>query len=73
MIRGLGNPQSRVVARPTGYLLRYFDVSPRDCVVTIDEVSRNSLVISPLSPDMKIDGVPMISFGFGFEAVPASF
>jgi hypothetical protein len=55
------------------YWLKYFDSYPKDCTVTIDELMRNSLIASLLSPDVEIDGLQLLSFGFGFEAVSASF
>jgi hypothetical protein len=49
-----------------------FDVWPtRDCIVGYDEVIENSLVESLLARDVLIDGVPALSLGIGFEAVPA--
>lgn len=54
-------------------LLGIFDHRPADCRITVDEIMTNSLVISLLSPDVTLDGVPAVTFNIGFAAVPAEF
>ena len=55
------------------YWLGSFDVAPKDCVITAEEIVKSSIVISLTSPDVAIDGEHLLSFGFGFEAVAAAF
>jgi hypothetical protein len=55
------------------YWLATFDTSPKDCVLSDDEIIHNQLVVSLLAPGVQIDGVFMLSIGFGFDAVRASF
>ncbi len=55
------------------YWLGIFDGFPRDCSITTTDVLDNSIISSLLSPDDHVDGVEWLSFGFGFEAVPAQF
>ncbi len=42
----------------------------RDGVISCDEIRDNSLFQSMLAPDVKLDGQPMVSFGFGMHLVP---
>lgn len=55
------------------YWLAMFDMFPKDCSITTAEVLDNSIIASLLAPDDYVDGVEWLSFGFGFEAVPAQF
>jgi len=51
------------------YWLELFDVAPhKDCVITAEEILASSLTMSLLSPDVTVDGDPMQSLGFAFEA-----
>jgi len=54
-------------------LLGLFDVSPKDCSITVDEIRNNSLIVSLLAPDLTIEGQQAVSIGFGFTAVGATF
>lgn len=54
-------------------LLGFFDIDPRDCRVSVEEIAENSLVDSLLSPDVTIDGEPMLSFGLAVELASATF
>ena len=47
-----------------------FDAN-HDCVVTVDEIKNNSLVMSLLAPDVTIDGQQALSFGMQVTAVHA--
>jgi hypothetical protein len=40
----------------------------RDCTITVDELANNPVVQGAISLDLKLDGKPMISFGFGIDA-----
>jgi hypothetical protein len=52
--------------------LGLFDAN-HDCAVSIDELENNSLTVSLLSPDLGAgNSGPLLSFGFGFEAVTAT-
>ncbi|HEY5924657.1 MAG TPA: hypothetical protein VIV11_23420 [Kofleriaceae bacterium] len=53
--------------------IHMLDTNPKDCMITNDEISNNSLVGQLIAPDIEIDGVRLTSLGFGFEAVRASF
>jgi hypothetical protein len=53
-------------------LINIFDFDG-DCVVTDDELRTNPLIQGFLMPDVTIDGVDGLSFGFGVTAVRASF
>jgi hypothetical protein len=44
-----------------------------DCQVELREVARNSLVVSLLTPDVTLDGQPLLSFGVGVELTTATF
>jgi hypothetical protein len=47
--------------------ISYFDPD-RDCTITLDELANGYIVPGVLDPDMKVDGEPMLSFGFGIDA-----
>ena len=49
------------------------DISPKDCMVTSDEIKNNSLIVSLLSPDVEIDGVQALSLGIKATATGATF
>ena len=50
-----------------------FDTSPKDCKVTVTEISNNSLIQALFAPDVTIDGMQALSFGVQVTAVPAHF
>jgi len=53
------------------FYLGFLDAN-HDCTVSLDEIRTNSVLVSLLTPDVKIDGKPTLSLGVGFEAVPAT-
>jgi len=53
--------------------LSLFDTTPKDCKITIDEVSNNTLLKSLFAPDVTIEGQQALSLGFGITAVKATF
>lgn len=54
-------------------LLTLFDIDPKDCMVTVDEIKSNGLIQGALAPDVTIDGMPALSLGIKLEAKKASF
>jgi hypothetical protein len=52
-----------------GALLLLLDRAPRDCIITSDEIKS----VSPLVPDVTIDGQACLSAGVQIEAVSATF
>ena len=50
-----------------------FDKAPADCAISADELAQSDLLKTLLAPDVVIDGVPCLSLGVGFTAVPGSF
>lgn len=57
-----------------GWTLRgLYDNSPRDCVITLDEIRNSVLLRSLFVPDVTVEGQPALSFGFGATAVRATF
>ena len=52
--------------------LAFFDTATKDCSVSFDELRYNSLIVSLFTPDVRIDGMDVLSLGVGFEAVPAT-
>jgi hypothetical protein len=53
--------------------LSLFDISPKDCKITLDEVANNTLIKSLFAPDVKLEGQDAISLGFSVTAVKATF
>ena len=53
-------------------LLGLFDTN-HDCAVSAMEVENNSLIMSLLTPDVTINGMPALSLGFNVTAVGAEF
>jgi len=49
-----------------------FDTSPKDCMVTVDEIKTNSLIQSLLAPDVTIDGQDALSLGIQVHTVKAT-
>lgn len=50
-----------------------FDINPRDCRVSVEEVGTNSIVVSLLAPDLRVNGVDLLSFSAGVDLVSATF
>ncbi len=73
--------RSRPTARPRRHPLRLsqpstgrsyltlFDKSPKDCVISLDEIRNSTLIQSLLMPDVTVEGQNALSFGFGVTAV----
>jgi hypothetical protein len=53
--------------------LGWVDIAPRDCSITTPELLTHSPFGNLLPADRTIEDRQMLSFGFGFEAVPAQF
>lgn len=53
--------------------LNLFDISPKDCKITLDEVRNNTLIKSLFAPDVTIEGQTALSVGFAVTAVKATF
>jgi len=45
----------------------------KDCAVSVNEIATNSLIVSLLSPDVKIGGKDALSLGIKATAVPATY
>lgn len=54
-------------------ILNLFDTSPKDCKVSIAEVTNNTLIKSLFAPDLTIEGQAAISLGFEITAVKGTF
>lgn len=54
-------------------LLALYEVAPKNCVISLQEINENSLFLSLHAPDQTIDGQPALSLGFRFDVVPATF
>lgn len=66
-------PDCGCIANSTGKtILGLFDTMPKDCTVSIDEIKKNSLIQSLLSPDVTIEGVAALSLGIKVATVPAT-
>lgn len=50
-----------------------FDVSPKDCAITLAEIRDNSLIQSLFGPDVSINGTDALSIGVSARAVPAGY
>jgi hypothetical protein len=53
--------------------LNLFDTAPKDCMITVQEISESPLIKSLFAPDVTVEGQAAISFGFGVTAVKATF
>jgi hypothetical protein len=53
-------------------ILGLLDTSPKDCSVTVEEISNNVLLKNLLSPDVDIKGQQALSLGLKVKAVKAS-
>jgi hypothetical protein len=54
-------------------ILGLFDTTPKDCMVTVEEIKNNSLIVSLLAPDVTIEGKMALSLGIKATAVKATF
>ena len=54
-------------------LLGLFDTMPKDCNVTIEEITGNTLIASVLAPDVTIDGKMALSVGIKATAVKGTY
>jgi hypothetical protein len=54
-------------------ILGLFDTTPKDCMVTVDEIKNNSLIVSLLAPDVKINGKDALSLGIKAGATKGTF
>lgn len=69
-----GQPDCGCEAGSTGRtILTLFDTTPKNCMVTIEEIKGNSLIQSLLSPDVTINGRQALSLGLKVEAVKGTF
>lgn len=50
-----------------------FDTNPKDCTVSLQELTTNALIVSLLAPDVTIDGVDALSLGVKAVAVKGTF
>ncbi len=67
-----GTPACGCIDGSTGKTeLGLFDTSPKDCVVTVDEIKNNSLIQALLAPDVTVEGQMALSFGMQVTAVHA--
>jgi hypothetical protein len=55
---------------PGGDAILVMDAN-RDCMLTADEIAASSIVQSLAGSDLKVDGQPVVSFGFGLDATYA--
>jgi hypothetical protein len=53
--------------------LGLFDTSPKDCVVSLDEIRNNTLIQALLAPDVNVEGQAALSVGFAITAVKGTF
>jgi hypothetical protein len=61
------------LANSTGKtIIGLFDTSPKDCMVTVEEIKTNSLIMSLLAPDVTIDGIQALSLGIKVSTVGAT-
>ncbi len=54
-------------------ILNLFDTTPKNCMVTVDEIKNNTLIQSLLAPDVKIDGKDALSLGIKATTVKGNF
>ncbi|HEY5923638.1 MAG TPA: hypothetical protein VIV11_18280 [Kofleriaceae bacterium] len=70
----MANPPCGCAADSTGKtILGLFDTTPKDCMVTVDEIKNNSLIVSLLAPDVEINGKMALSLGIKATAVKATY
>jgi hypothetical protein len=67
-------PACGCMADSTGKtIIGLFDTNPKDCMVTVEEISTNSLIVSLLAPDVTIDGKMALSIGIKATAAKATY
>lgn len=54
-------------------LVQIFDTAPKDCTITLSELSSSTLIQSVLTSDLTVNGQPALSFGERLSAVPGTF
>ncbi len=54
-------------------LLGLLDAGTKDCMVSVDEIKNNSLIVSLLAPDVTVDGKMALSLGVKATATKATF
>lgn len=54
-------------------ILSIFDTSPKDCMVSVDEIKNNGIIQGALAPDVLIDGTNALSLGIRIETKKATF
>jgi hypothetical protein len=68
------NPNCGCIDNTSGKtMIGLFDTSPHDCVIGLDELTQNSLVLSLAAPDITIGGVLATSLGVQVRVVGATF
>lgn len=67
-IHRCGCAHTKEIEYEVDYWLDLFDANERDCTLSFDEIAKNSLITSLLTPDVTIDGKQALSFAFGFTA-----
>ncbi len=69
-----GNPSGGCGCTGTGKtIINLFDTTPKDCMVTVEEITNNTLIQSLLAPDVTINGKMALSLGIKATAVKATF
>jgi hypothetical protein len=70
----MGTPPCGCMDGSTGkQVISLFDTSPKDCMVTVDEIKNNGLIQSLLAPDVSIDGKMALSIGLKVSTVKATY
>ena len=54
-------------------ILTLFDTTPKNCIVTVDEIKNNTLIQSLLAPDVEIEGTQALSLGIKVKATVGTF
>jgi hypothetical protein len=68
------SPSCYCTSNSTGAtILGLFDNSPKDCMVSVDEIKNNQLIQSLLAPDVTINGKMALSLGVKMTAVGATY
>jgi len=70
----MGTPPCGCPDGSTGkQVISLFDTAPKDCMITVDEIKNNGLIMSLLAPDVNIGGVMALSLGLKVSTVKATF